>query len=139
MSTAGYGEIHRIPIKRRPRFANGKAYVDKATKADEAAIRAAYAGPRFDGPVGVRIHVFKPLKSVKPDEWHPFIEKPDADNIAKAVLDGLNGVAYQDDGQVTELKVLKHDRGYEEPDATEPWCIFVVYEIKDAEGRQYHV
>lgn len=32
---------------------------------------------------------------------------PDADNIAKAVLDGMNGVVYKDDKQVIELKVTK--------------------------------
>lgn len=33
--------------------------------------------------------------------------KPDCDNIAKAVLDALNGLAYKDDAQVTELIVKK--------------------------------
>lgn len=135
----GQGCIYRVPIKRRPRFANGKAYVDKATKADEAAVRAAYRGPKFQGPVQVRIFVFKPLKSVKEDQWHPFIEKPDVDNVAKAVLDGLNGVAYEDDAQVTDLHVMKQDRGYEEPDATEPWCMFFVYPVEDTFGRDMHV
>lgn len=32
---------------------------------------------------------------------------PDADNIAKAILDGMNGVVYKDDKQVIELKVTK--------------------------------
>ncbi len=34
--------------------------------------------------------------------------KPDADNIAKIILDALNGIAYDDDGQVTELRVSKY-------------------------------
>lgn len=33
--------------------------------------------------------------------------KPDVDNIAKAILDALNGVAYYDDSGVIELKVSK--------------------------------
>ena len=33
--------------------------------------------------------------------------KPDLDNIAKIVLDSLNGIAYKDDSQVTVLKVIK--------------------------------
>ena len=33
--------------------------------------------------------------------------KPDCDNIAKIVLDALNGLAYDDDSQVTELEVQK--------------------------------
>ena len=34
-------------------------------------------------------------------------KKPDADNIAKIVLDALNGVAYTDDTQVINLSVQK--------------------------------
>ena len=34
-------------------------------------------------------------------------QKPDADNVAKAVLDALNGVAWKDDGQVWNLRVFK--------------------------------
>ena len=34
-------------------------------------------------------------------------KKPDTDNIAKAILDALNGVAYYDDAQVVELHVVK--------------------------------
>ena len=33
--------------------------------------------------------------------------KPDLDNIAKIVLDSLNGIAYKDDSQITVLKVIK--------------------------------
>lgn len=35
-------------------------------------------------------------------------KKPDADNIAKAILDALNGLAYVDDAQVVELSVVKY-------------------------------
>jgi Holliday junction resolvase RusA-like endonuclease len=34
-------------------------------------------------------------------------KKCDADNLAKAVLDALNGIAYYDDSQVCELSVSK--------------------------------
>lgn len=34
-------------------------------------------------------------------------KKPDADNIAKIICDGLNGVAYKDDAQITALHVFK--------------------------------
>lgn len=33
--------------------------------------------------------------------------KPDVDNLVKAVLDGLNDVAWYDDAQITELHVSK--------------------------------
>jgi Holliday junction resolvase RusA-like endonuclease len=34
-------------------------------------------------------------------------KKPDCDNIAKAVLDALNGIAYYDDSQVVTVTVEK--------------------------------
>lgn len=34
-------------------------------------------------------------------------KKPDCDNIAKIILDALNGIAYHDDSQVVELTVEK--------------------------------
>lgn len=34
-------------------------------------------------------------------------KKPDCDNIAKIILDALNGIAYYDDSQVTKLVVYK--------------------------------
>jgi len=33
--------------------------------------------------------------------------KPDLDNVAKAILDALNGVVYKDDSQICELFVKK--------------------------------
>lgn len=42
--------------------------------------------------------------------------KPDADNIAKAVLDAMNGLAFVDDSQVVSLSVTKHDRTHRESD-----------------------
>ncbi len=37
--------------------------------------------------------------------WHT--QKPDSDNLAKAVKDALNGVAYADDSQVCEMQIIK--------------------------------
>ena len=34
-------------------------------------------------------------------------KKPDADNIAKVICDALNGIAYQDDTQICDLRVTK--------------------------------
>lgn len=52
-------------------------------------------------------------------------KKPDADNIAKIILDGLNKVAWEDDTQVVELMIVKRY-------ATEPMVAVMVKEI-DAE------
>lgn len=35
-------------------------------------------------------------------------KKPDLDNVAKIICDALNGVAYHDDAQVVDLKVVKY-------------------------------
>jgi len=48
-----------------------------------------------DGPVAVDLDIYVRIRM-------------DLDNVAKSVLDGLNGIAYQDDGQVVELLVRKH-------------------------------
>lgn len=34
-------------------------------------------------------------------------KKPDCDNLAKIVLDALNGIAYNDDSQITSLHIVK--------------------------------
>lgn len=34
-------------------------------------------------------------------------KKPDCDNLAKIILDALNGIAYKDDSQVTLLHIVK--------------------------------
>lgn len=36
-----------------------------------------------------------------------YCHKPDCDNIAKAILDALNGMAYDDDASVVEVAVKK--------------------------------
>lgn len=35
----------------------------------------------------------------------------DLDNLAKPVLDALKGIVFADDGQITELKMRKHELG----------------------------
>ena len=36
------------------------------------------------------------------------IKKPDCDNIAKIILDALNGIAFHDDSQIVTLEVFKY-------------------------------
>ena len=38
----------------------------------------------------------------------PHIKRPDADNVAKAILDALNGHAYNDDSTIALLTVRKY-------------------------------
>ena len=46
------------------------------------------------------------IEAIKDGIDYP-MKKPDADNIAKIVLDSLNKIAYEDDKQVVELTVIK--------------------------------
>lgn len=50
----------------------------------------------FQGPVAVEIHAF--IYGGRPG---------DSDNIAKSILDGCNGIAWEDDTQVVELHVYR--------------------------------
>jgi Holliday junction resolvase RusA-like endonuclease len=75
------------------------------------AARAAGAGVHGE-PVSVVIDfVWERPKShmrksgIKPDA--PVLPRPDLDNTTKAVLDSLNGVAWEDDSQVQRLVVEK--------------------------------
>lgn len=53
----------------------------------------------------------KPNKQMGPVEVkataYIFGRQPDADNLAKSYLDGLNGIAYEDDRQVMKLTIEK--------------------------------
>ena len=74
----------------------------------------------YKGEVHMRILAECPLpvstkKSIKE---LPYIVKPDADNIAKLVLDGLNGLAFKDDSCVVALHIYKAPRTREKPKRT---------------------
>lgn len=56
---------------------------------------------------------FKPNKSISKKQYnlligHPYLKKPDSDNIAKIICDSLNGIAYKDDNQISILNVEKY-------------------------------
>lgn len=53
-------------------------------------------------------------------------KKPDADNIAKIILDALNGLAYEDDKQIVSLEVSKWYHPI-------PFVVVTVKEIKEGE------
>lgn len=113
-----------VPIVRgkgRVRFVRqtGRTYTPDETAAAMERIRAAYANAARNGamapkgvPVLVSIDTWRPLPKSRPKrvEFEPDVYKPDADNVAKLVLDALNGTAWHDDTQVTDLEVHKHER-----------------------------
>ena len=114
--------------KGRARFvrATGRSYTPDATAEAMERIRMAYA-EAADGravPRGTAAHVIietmRTLPKSRPRrvEYEPDTFKPDADNIAKLVLDALNGTAWADDTQVTRLEVLKCPRVRGEAEST---------------------
>lgn len=68
--------------------------------------RATGITKQVDGSVWLRLVFFSmPPKTVKREE--PYV-RPDLDKLIRAVLDGLTGVAYDDDCQVTQIEAEKH-------------------------------
>ena len=94
-----------------------REYTPKATKQYESEIRQAFlkqGGESMCGlPVSVRIDADYPMpkswsKRQKDEARGTYCEnKPDLDNVEKAVLDALNGVAWNDDKSVVVLIARK--------------------------------
>ena len=110
--------------KQRPRISGRRAYTPKRTKDYEErvlnAFRSSYSGfyPAFGKDVPVRVGIR--IVQAVPKSWSkkkraqaesgeivPLSRNGDVDNIAKSILDALNGFAYEDDCQVTTLIVTK--------------------------------
>ena len=73
----------------------------------QRAITAARRGPST-GPVGIVAHFHLPRPKYLRDRTQPHITRPDADKLARGILDALTGVIYVDDSQVVSLSVTKH-------------------------------
>jgi len=104
--------------KERPRFANGIVYTPRKTLDYETKIKGCFlidGGKKSTKELNIDIlAVFKIPQSYTKKRKKEIVErglrpdkKPDADNIAKIVMDALNGVAYDDDKQVVDLRVAK--------------------------------
>ena len=109
--------------KARPRFTkSGHTYTPQKTHDYEEYIRVCYRqyikkrNYLDDEPLFAIIDAYYPIpKSFSKTKRNMAIKgdllphsKPDVDNIAKVVLDALNGVAYTDDKVVTGLLVNKY-------------------------------
>ena len=108
--------------KARPRMntRTGRAYTPTKTKLYEYALRQWFLReyPNFK-PIESRVKVaiiayFEIPKSTSKKKEAEMLngnisstKKPDADNIIKIVLDGMNKFAFKDDTQVTKLEIEK--------------------------------
>lgn len=112
-------EINIKPIpKGRPRFTRcGIAYTPAKTREFEKAIGDLYQGEPLKGLLSVnvefRFKVFDSYSKKKKlalveQHWNSSRSLGDLDNLLKAVLDGLNGVAFEDDSQVVEINAAKY-------------------------------
>ena len=125
-------EIPGKPVpKQRPRVVNGHAYTPEKTTGYERLVRFKYreaGGQCHHGPVAVTISVWYDMPMSWPkykktqQKGLPHTQKPDIDNLIKAILDGLNGAAWEDDAQV--CKVTASKRWYD----GEPMAIVIVEE-----------
>lgn len=106
--------------KQRPRVTRtGIAYTPKETVQYENLAKLMYvtvaSGKEFDGNVLANITAYFPIPKGTPKKTVKGMlegnirpaKKPDTDNIAKIILDSLNGLAYHDDSQVVELRISK--------------------------------
>ncbi len=117
--------VHGHPHgKARPRvLSSGRAYTPRKTREYEQRVREAFIRTGKKGfPAGVPLVAliiadFAIPKSVRGQKRREILDgkvwstkRPDADNIAKSILDALNGFAYHDDSQVVLLAVKKQYR-----------------------------
>lgn len=106
--------------KGRPRFTkSGHAFTDQKTRDYEKLIGYCYkaqGGRMLEGSIGITIRAYykipkndsKKVREAKLTEEIRPTKKPDIDNITKAILDGLNDIAYKDDAQVTNICASKY-------------------------------
>ena len=110
--------------KQRPRISGRQAYTPKRTKDYEERVREAFRSSHHgfvpvypkDAPVKASIEIIQAIPKSWPNTKHlkaergeivPTSRNGDIDNIAKSILDALNGYVYLDDCQVTTLIISK--------------------------------
>lgn len=114
-TAVGKGRPRVSTIGGRPRMYTPAKTVQWERQVAEACRSAMSTWSASEHPMSVRIDI----KVGVPVSWSKRRQmaaltgdevpgKPDLDNVAKAVLDACNGIAYVDDKQVTRLTVTKN-------------------------------
>ena len=114
----------KAQAKQRPRMGrSGIVYTPKETLVYENYVKMCYSDYAkqfgwlpYENQVRAEIEVLvavpksdsKTKKKAKIEGMIRPAVKPDCDNLAKSILDSLNGLAYHDDKQVVELSVKKY-------------------------------
>lgn len=114
----------KAQAKQRPRIGrSGVVYTPKETLVYENYVKMCYSDYAnqfewlpYENQVRAEIDVLvavpksdsKAKKKAKIEGAIRPTVKPDCDNLAKSILDSLNGLAYQDDKQVVELSIKKY-------------------------------
>ncbi len=119
-----FSVLGKFQAKQRPRFntKSGFAYTPKETRIYENLVRCKGEEKMlelkltpFNGPLFVNLNFYfevpksatkKMIEAITLGKEKP-TKKPDVDNIAKTILDSLNGICYHDDSQVVDLRVIK--------------------------------
>jgi len=133
-------EVSGTPVaKQRPRgFKDGKGnirfYTPTASKNFEYLIREraekVFRKP-LASPIKLEIYFYMPrpkylMWKTKPMPCIPHTKRPDLTNFIKGCEDGLNGVAYIDDAQISELHAFKMYHAGDEG----PKTVIVIQEIQ---------
>lgn len=113
--------VSGIPVgKGRPRFTkDGHAHTPQKTREYEDKVVQCWkyqSGKGFAAgvPLKATVTAFFTVprstskKKAAAMDGTPHIKRPDADNVAKAILDALNGHAYNDDSAIAMLTVRKY-------------------------------
>ena len=113
--------IQGTPVaKGRPRLGRYGTYTPKKTQEYEEYIKACWIAEfgricPIDKPLAVKLVFYMPIpksatKRARNEITQGILKhtkKPDLDNMAKAVLDALNRLAYKDDSQIYSLTLYK--------------------------------
>ena len=105
---------YKLQPKERPRFAihRGKVitYTPKKTHDFESLVKQQFYSQnckKIDGCIEVKIQAYYGVKNKKLC-GNPKDTRPDIDNGIKLLLDALNGLAWEDDGQVVKITAEKY-------------------------------
>lgn len=113
-------ELDHVPKKERPRYdrRHDRMYTPSTTVKDERLIRYQWLRQIGDvhkdhaGEVRLFASICRPLSKSNPKYWdgRADLGKPDSDNVDKLIRDALNGIAYQDDRQITQSRIVRLPR-----------------------------